>query len=61
MNKNIIIAKKLINIAKQLIAEPHKLKSNEVIRLNGEYNNLTDNFKAMISSQDSRQINNESR
>ena len=55
------IAKQLLLLAKLLVATPHHLKPEDVIRINGTYINDTDHFTATISSGDSRQINNESR
>ena len=62
MNTNIKIAKKLIVIAKELLAmSPHKLSPEDVIPLQGIYHNNNDDFDATVSNTDSRKINNEAR
>lgn len=62
MNNNIKIAKQLVWIAKTLLAmSPHRIPKGDVIRMQGKYHNDAGNFDAIVTSEDSRKLNNEAR
>lgn len=43
------------------MSPPHRLSPCEVIRMHGTYHNDEGNFDAIVTSQDSRKLNNEAR